>query len=221
MVRSQPTCYTLLVMNEGTENTRRVRQLSSDYVWHSDWLPLGFGDLLSLFYWYTHSRLESHRAYYQAFLGALGGGLGITNTPFGVALRILPDDPKGALIVLTDVAGEAGDDHEDALARRYASHALLRRREEVITFMRLNTRHMSGGPGDGLNDAVLGEAIARVYIDEFEARSLEMGHILLSLDEVLHRLLLGDRPLHAVSLGILIADYGSPNPRDVRDDFRR
>ncbi len=208
-------------MNETTETARRVRQLSSDYVWHSDWLPLGFGDLLSLFYWYTHSRLESHRAYYQAFLGALSEGLGVANTRFGAMLRILPDDPKGALIALTEVAGDLGNDDEDALARRYAAHALLRRREEVITFMRLNTRHMSGGPGHGLNDAALGEAIAQIYIDEFEARSLEMGHILPNLDEVLYRLLLGGRPAPAVPLEALIADYGCPKPRDVRDDFRR
>lgn len=221
MVTILPTCYTLPNMNISPETTRRVRQLSSDYVWHTDWLPPGFGDLLSLFYWVTHSRLDSHRSYYEGFMLALTEGLGIANTFFGATLRLLPDDPKGALIHLTNVAGDAGEDHEDALARRYAAHALLRRREEVITFVRLNTRHMSGGPGDSLNDVALGEAIARVYVDEFEERSLEMGCILLNLDEVLRRLLLGELVTSSISLETLIANHGCPNPHDVRDDFRR
>jgi len=208
-------------MNAAAESAQRVSQLASDYVWHADWLPLGFGDLLSLFYWRTRSRLESHRAYYQAFLTALDEGLGIAGTLFGAALRILPDDPKGALIALSGVAGEAGLSHKDSLARRYAAHALLRRREEVITFMRLNTRHVSGGPGDGVSDAALGEAVAQVYVDEFERRGLAMGHILLSLDEVFHRLVLGGQPTRTISLETLIADYGGPDPVAVRDDFRR
>lgn len=208
-------------MNEKSEIARRIQQLSSDYVWHSDWLPLGLGDLLSLFYWRTHSRLESHRAYYQSCLEALGKALGIAYMPLGQAIHYLPEDPKGALILLTDVAGEAGQNHEDALARRYAAHALLRRRDEVIDFMRLNARHMSGGPGESIQDVALGEAIACVYFDEFEDRSQEMGHILLSLDQVLHTLLLNSHPTSGLPLATLVADYGYPNPHDVRDEFRR
>lgn len=198
----------------------RGRQLRSNYVYNTTWLPFDFGDLTSLLWRYDQADADGLpvlAGYYRAAWEALLRGLALDKTELG---RWLLDAQPPVIPSLPAFVEREAPFAEDLMARAQAVANLLSLRDSVIRFGadEIDTDAASS-PAAEIQDARLAQAIEDLYLRSLPDHLDTLGTVLLNIDALLYELLLAWHPRGSQTLPILISQYGFPDPGAHREKF--
>jgi hypothetical protein len=192
----------------------RIYQLTSPYSPQSPpQLPLDFSDYLSLLWRMDRSASQANLVrYYMQCSRALARALQFDHKSLG---RMVKTTGAGNLYQeLSNVPFRDTRRLLDASARKAAIQQLVRLRSDVLSIGAYQHEWVVGWPGSGVLDAELRERIFATLFTALRGQYGHFGRLLLVIDIVLQELLLGTRVLSEFSLGILIDQYGYPDPED-------
>ena len=192
----------------------RIYQLTSPYSPQSPpQLPLDFSDYLSLLWRMDRSASQANLVrYYMQCSRALARALQFDHKSLG---RMVKTTGAGNLYQeLSNVPFRDTRRLLDASARKAAIQQLVRLRSDVLSIGAYQHEWVVGWPGSGVLDAELRERIFATLFTALRGQYGHFGRLLLVIDIVLQELLLGTRVLAEFSLGILIDQYGYPDPED-------
>ena len=198
----------------------RGRQLRSNYVYNTHWLPLDFSDLLSLLWRFDQAAADNQptlAAYYRAAWVALSKALELDETDLGHWL--LAAEPP-LLPSLPAFVERQAPFAEDLFARAEVTASLFELRAAVIEFGADEVdAYTAGRLATEIQDARLRKAIDDLYFETLPAHLDHLGSILLSVDRLLHEFLLSWQPCPGQTLPDLITHFGFPDPADYRERF--
>ncbi len=201
-----------------TDPIAHGRQLRSNYIYNPQWVPMDFGDLLSLLWRYDRS-LEAGdvdlAAYYRAAWEALLKALAIDETDLGDWLlraegTIMPSLPA--------FVERQAPFSEDLLARAETVTHLFELREALLTFGADQTDLVCAPDiADRLQSQTLRQLINALFCEQLPAHIDRLLEMFVSIDELLHVLLLPWHPHQQQTLPLLVANYGFPDPDEYID----
>jgi len=192
----------------------RITQLTSPYSPHSPpQLPLDFSDYLSLLWRIDRAASQPGQVrYYTQCARALARAFQFDQRSLGRMVKTT--EPGYVCEALSNVPFRDTGRLMDASARKSAIQQLVRLRSDVLSIGAYQHDWVVGWPGSGVIDAELRERIFATLFTALRGQYSHFGRLLLVIDIVLQELLLGTRIFSDFSLGILIDQYGYPDPED-------
>lgn len=192
----------------------RITQLTSPYSPHSPpQLPLDFSDYLSLLWRIDRAASQPGQVrYYTQCARALARTFQFDQRSLGRMVKTT--EPGYVCEALSNVPFRDTGRLMDASARKSAIQQLVRLRSDVLSIGAYQHDWVVGWPGSGVIDAELRERIFATLFTALRGQYSHFGRLLLVIDIVLQELLLGTRIFSDFSLGILIDQYGYPDPED-------
>ena len=206
-------------------------------IWACDFLPVTDLPVISDTDWYT--LYFSKGIYQEGESAARFLGLNLDAAEDGRVLQVVEDSPRARALArafqfdqrslgrmvkttepgyvceaLSNVPFRDTGRLIDASARKSAIQQLVRLRSDVLSIGAYQHDWVVGWPGSGVIDAELRERIFATLFTALRGQYSHFGRLLLVIDIVLQELLLCTRIFSDFSLGILIDQYGYPDPED-------